>query len=112
MLVAKLTHDHLENRKGELEFTMDGFLRYWGAQNMGDYTVVLSDLGMPLVGVLDLPHTEFKLYDDDNELYYSGWLKDDPAAMVQQFVLAWAMADSGCTTIKVKIGNEWKQVIG
>lgn len=48
------------------------------------------------------PKTTFKLYDDDGELYYEGWLLNDDECLVQQFVLAWAEADSGCTVIKVK----------
>lgn len=107
-LVAKLTYDHLDKRKGNLEFTYEALYRFWGGQNFGTPPDELS--AEEMLDTMD--RTEFKLYDDDNELYYTGWLKDDDEALVQQFVLAWAMADSGCTTIKVKVDGEWVQIIG
>lgn len=110
MLVAKLTHDHLDNKKDELEFTYEGFARFWAAQLFADN---VDELGLSPEKLEQLPDTKFKLYDDDNELYYSGWLKDDGGELlVQQFVLAWAMADSGCTSIKTERNGEWVQEIG
>jgi hypothetical protein len=109
VLVAKLTHDHLEKKKGELEFTYEGFARFWSGQIFG------LEFGSEVfaLDLAQLPETKFKLYDDDDELYYSGWLKNDEAElMVQQFVLAWAMADSGCTYIKIEYNGEWVQEIG
>tara|TARA_R110000803_G_scaffold10308_6_gene31713 strand:- start:6939 stop:7217 length:279 start_codon:yes stop_codon:yes gene_type:complete len=42
----------------------------------------------------------FKLYDDDDTLYYSGYLHEDEE---DEFApLDWAMADSGCTDIKYR----------
>lgn len=107
MLVAKLTHDHLDNKKGELGFTYAGFMRFWGGQNFGEYPSIKTE------ELEALPNTKFRLYDDDDELYYSGWLKNDEGELlVQQFVLGWAMADSGCTYIKIEHNGEWVQEIG
>lgn len=58
------------------------------------------------------PKVLFKLYDDDGELYYEGWLLNDDECIVQQFVLRWAESDSGCTTIKVEKGGKFIQEIG
>ena len=44
----------------------------------------------------------FKLYDDDGELYYSGLFYGDPSTEAAFAPLDWAMADSGCTSIKYK----------
>lgn len=61
-----------------------------------------------------LVKTSFKLLDDDRNHYYSGWLYNDDAGETQFNVLRWAMIDSGCTIILVKVGNppEWTQEIG
>jgi hypothetical protein len=45
----------------------------------------------------ELPH-EFKLYDDDNELYYEGRCSSDESFQP----LDWAEGDAGCTYIKYK----------
>ena len=42
----------------------------------------------------------FKLYDDDSELYYSGYYK--PEIYDEFEPLDWAMGDSGCTFMKVR----------
>jgi hypothetical protein len=73
-----------------------------------------------MVEQLDLPATDdanqplsripFRLYDD-GELYYEGWLHDDWQCDNQLAALTWAKSDSGCTTIKVKRGNEWKMEV-
>mgnify|MGYP003652402105 CR=1 FL=1 len=43
----------------------------------------------------------FKLYDDDDELYYSGYYNED--AVEDEFeVLDWAMNDSGCTRMDIR----------
>lgn len=54
----------------------------------------------------------FLLFDDDGELYYSGWLNDDPDCANQSAALKWAAADAGCTTIKVLRDGKWVQEIG
>ena len=43
---------------------------------------------------------EFRLYDDDGELYYSGWYSDDIED--EFYILQWAMYDSGCTEMQTK----------
>jgi hypothetical protein len=64
----------------------------------------------------ELPDAEnkidFRLYDDDGELYYEGILDDDEDCTNQLAALTWAEGDSGCTLIKVKRGDEWKIEIG
>lgn len=109
LLVARITDDHLNLRKGQVPFSYEGFERYWG------WTFAWpDDVTNVTEAYLDyLPETKFRLYDDDEILYYSGWLKNDTDCMVQQFVLAWAMADSGCTIIKIfhPISNTWIQEI-
>ena len=58
-------------------------------------------------------HTAFRLYDGDGILYFSGLLTDDDECVAQSYALGWAMADSGCTTIKVSSGDGiWTQEIG
>jgi len=60
---------------------------------------------------LEKAPTRFRLKDDDNEVYYGGWLYNDSECIMQQIVLAWAMRDAGCTVIEVKLGTEWVQEI-
>lgn len=55
---------------------------------------------------------DFQLYDDDGELYYEGTCDDDDECENQSAALKWAEGDAGCTTIKVKRGDEWVQEIG
>jgi hypothetical protein len=55
--------------------------------------------------------TRFRCKDDDGEIYYGGWLLNDSECIAQQIVLEWARVDAGCTTIEVKIDEEWKQEI-
>lgn len=61
----------------------------------------------------DAPKTRFRLKDDDEEVYYGGWLFNDADCEVQFEVLRWAMVDSGCTIIEIKNDNgNWRQEIG
>lgn len=49
--------------------------------------------------------TYFRLYDDDGELYFTGYLYSEEIAgeEVDEFApLDWAMYDSGCTEIKYR----------
>jgi len=62
--------------------------------------------------VLKSPKTRFRLKDDDGEVYYGGWLLNDDFCAVQEIVLKWGTWDAGCTTIEVKVNNEWKQEMG
>jgi|ERR1041385_3613260 hypothetical protein len=102
MIVAEITKDHLyatdpgtwseppHSYVGK-RFEYQAMREWWGWNDLSK---------LPLIN--DLTPTPFKLYDDDGELYYEGWLINDNECIVQQFVLAWAMADSGCTVIKVQ----------
>jgi hypothetical protein len=58
--------------------------------------------------------SQFRLKDDDGEIYYTGWLINDPYCCAQQVLLQWAARDAGCTTIEVRkdLYSEWKQEIG
>ena len=44
----------------------------------------------------------FRLYDDDDNLYYSGYLHKDMEGEDEFIPLDWAMYDSGCTYIKYR----------
>ena len=55
---------------------------------------------------------KFRLYDDDNECYYEGWLHDDNSCENQENALKWAEGDSGCTIIRVKRNGKWILEIG
>lgn len=87
------------------QFDSEALRNWWGWAD--DYNDNYFELALDVEG-----KTNFKLYDDDGELYYEGWLIDDQEAMVQQFVLDWAKADSGCTTIKVFRPGGYEQEIG
>jgi hypothetical protein len=47
----------------------------------------------------------FMLYDDDDILYYTGYFWDDDCCDNQQDLYDWGMYDSGCTKLKVAVGN-------
>lgn len=116
IIVAKIDRDHdfeemgdnslIPSRVGK-EFDYEALENWWGWGRTNDDGVLPED------ELQQLPHTRFKLYDDDGNLYYEGWLYNDPQCLVQQFVLAWAESDVGCTTIKVrKLDLTWEQQIG
>lgn len=105
MIVAEITKDHItvltdpddESQVGR-QFDSEALRQWWGwGLKEGIPADTYFKLAESNSGKID-----FKLYDDDNELYYEGWLIDDDEAIVQQFVLRWAEADSGCTLIEVK----------
>jgi hypothetical protein len=108
MVVAKIDKDLLfetwnysDSHIGK-EFDFNAMRKWWG----------WDDLILTAEELITKPHTRFKLYDDDNELYYEGWLYNDDQCLVQQFVLAWAETDSGCTVIKVRQPDlTWTQEI-
>lgn len=56
----------------------------------------------------------FRMKDDDGNVYYGGWLHNDPEGLNQQAALAYGMHDAGCTTIEVKDQGSrlWRQEIG
>ena len=78
--LAKITNDHI-------------------GQSFQDKIIGLGDYQDNLI------KKRFKLYDDDDELYYEGYFYDDEYCEPQMDLLDWAMNDSGCTKIKVAIGN-------
>lgn len=105
VIVAKIDHDLLwdnqlitQSRIGKV-FEYEAMMMWWGHAD----AVVLNAPNL---------RTRFRLKDDDGTIYYKGWLINDTACLVQQFVLAWAMADSGCTTIEVRVNRKWVTEIG
>lgn len=66
------------------------------------------DDNMPEYGTL-IP---FRMYDDDDELYYEGELHDDPDCLNQMGALRWGETDAGCTRIEVLRDGKWTQEIG
>lgn len=96
MQVAEITKDHLfdnldigDHTEAGRQFDYDAMRDWWG------WELELTEGNIPK------EKTKFKLYDDDDELYYEGWLLNDDWCIVQQFVLKWAEVDSGCTLITV-----------
>ena len=61
-----------------------------------------------------LPFIDFRLYDDDGELYFEGRLHDDDDCENQASALKWGESFAGCTTIKVnrQDGKGWVLEIG
>ena len=113
MLVAEITKDYISADNPEFDQTGRKFkseaLRQWWGWGIREGTP--ADTYFHLAES-NSGRTEFKLYDDDNELYYEGWLINDDQCIVQQFVLAWAQVDSGCTTVLVQTGDKYIQEIG
>lgn len=114
-VVAEITRDHLyerwfkENRKYDGDSQAGRLFTYEALENWWDFPDEVEELHLT---TNPNNKTKFKLYDDDDELYYSGWLYNDDQCIVQQFVLKWAEADSGCTTILIHNGSEYVQEIG
>jgi hypothetical protein len=50
---------------------------------------------------------EFRLLDDDGEVYYLGKLTDDDECENQSAALRWGETMAGCAWIEVKRGNAW-----
>ena len=101
MWIAQITQDHIwrpgdtvESRKDKL-FDKESCEQWWGWPDSP-----FDDNELPET------KTTFKLYDNDDELYYEGWLLNDEECIVQQFVLKWAEVDSGCTVITVYKDSE------
>jgi len=53
------------------------------------------------------PTVQFRLLDDDGEVYYLGELTDDDECLNQSAALRWGETMSGCAWIEVKRGNAW-----
>ena len=61
----------------------------------------------------DQPFTKFRLYDDDNELYYSGRINDDWLNGDEEHAFApldFGMADAGCSYMTYFEDGEWKHL--
>jgi hypothetical protein len=97
MLVAHVDRDYQELGCVGVEWTDREVSSYFGEDFLEDYP---ND------------KTRFRCKDDDGIVYFGGWLLNDDWCAVQQTVLSWGMYDSGCTTIEVHVGDEWKQEIG
>jgi hypothetical protein len=104
-LLAELDKDYYAERYGEA--THVGTTQWTYAQ------VVQFCDSDDVEQFIPQPHkTRWRLKDDDGEVYYGGWLYDDPLALMQQLVLEWGKYDSGCTMIEVKRNDEWTMDIG
>jgi hypothetical protein len=58
-------------------------------------------------GIEDASRLRFRMKDDDGEIYYGGWLLNDPQGEVQLMLLQWGAHDAGCTSIEVKLDGKW-----
>lgn len=112
-VVGKVKKQIAEDSKVDTEDTIDPKPVQESKEEQGGHAVITIDHldGNYKGKKLNLPENEeltrkrFKLYDDDDELYYSGYFYDDPSCENQDTLLRWAMGDSGCTLIKVAVGR-------
>lgn len=65
-------------------------------------------IGPPDADALTMP-VEFRLYDDDRELYYSGVATGEKGA---ECALDWARSDVGATRVDVLGEHGWTVLIG
>lgn len=107
-IVVKITKDHLADEDTTanvgsaegLSFTKEEIVaNLWGIENEREMKWAKESV-------------EFRLLDDDGELYFEGWIIDDEEALTQQVLLKWAEKDSGCTQLLIKRGKSWYQEIG
>jgi hypothetical protein len=58
--------------------------------------------------------TRFRLLDDDEIVYYGGWLHNDTECLNQLMALKYGKRDAGCTIIEVWniATNKWEREIG
>lgn len=98
-VIAELTKDWIDSDKPlrQVQWDTESILLWWGWETALVY------------GKDKIP---WRLYDDDGELYYEGWLYEDDEAIIEQAVLDWGMHDSGCTEIQVKRNGKWVTEIG
>jgi hypothetical protein len=57
---------------------------------------------------VEYPKVRFRLSDDDREVYYGGWLHDDPGCENQESALSYGTYDAGAVIIEVKRNGEWE----
>ena len=71
---------------------------------------VLKDFDEKTVDISILPEDghRFRLYDDDNVLYFEGVFYGDCDSEAGFVPLDWAMNDSGCTSIQYLRENKWE----
>ena len=55
--------------------------------------------------------TPFRLYDDDDILYFEGILNNDPDCASQTAALEWGGSFAGCSIIRVHRCGKWVQEI-
>lgn len=53
------------------------------------------------------PIIQFRLLDDDGEIYYRG--EGDNVSL--EIVFEWAQSDSGCTLLQIRKNGEWRDEI-
>jgi len=95
-----IAKDHIENQF--VGFTLDEMPLY------GIERVMAVENSIPSEG----ERIPFRLYDDDGELCYTGWLNDDDDCANQSAALRYGETCAGCTYIEVQRNGEWKQDIG
>lgn len=82
-----ITYDHLENKEIPLPNYKDEIIQAFNKEELVD----------------------FRLFDDDGELYYSGKMRKKYLESDYPFgPLDWAMNDSGCTYMEYLEDGAWK----
>lgn len=106
MIVAKVDRDYISesdysfSRVGEtFELTPAGVTELFTEEQL------MADRGLENVKL------RFRLLDDDEEVYYGGWLYNDNDCEVQLKVLLWGMQYAGCTIIEVNRDGNWKREV-
>jgi hypothetical protein len=67
--------------------------------------------GVTLKGIKQLCFTQFRLYDDDDNLYYEGYYNGLEGDEEEAFEpLDWAGAYAGCTTLRYLENGEWVEL--
>lgn len=84
-----ITYDHLENKEIPFPNYKDEIVESFNKEELID----------------------FRLFDDDGELYFSGKMRKKYLESSYPFgPLDWAMNDSGCTYMEYLENGEWKQL--
>lgn len=80
----------------------------WGNYASDKTTETAVSLAQSPMTALALPY-EFRLKDDDGEIYYEG-RSDDNSSQDAFAPLDWAEADAGCTSIEYRNRNKWEML--